>query len=350
MATLISAPANNSILNDANTTEIIIQDNNNNYSNYEARLFVNNSYFDGLIFTKIHTNSWFINDKKMILSFENLLQKYLQIPAVTNQFIQPFPMLVDLRIDVQKLDLEGYPSSDFTLNYKLKYSNQPTLEKYETEFLSFIAVDADVLLVQPNTMLQLPFFINDPSLIINVSAVTEDNVVLATKSTTGPQTSKTLLATLNVDAPDDVNAYYFKISAYNFEIVKKIKVVRGNYYKPKKIRFANRFGMPMLVELFGKITAKNEHAFFNYQNNKYQYKTAEVSTDTSVTIDTGYLLESEKAIVDQIATSLNVEIEINEIFTPCVVNTKTIPVIAENEIHSSAQLMFEFNKNPKHKN
>lgn len=350
MATIISAPIENSIINDANTTEIIIEDNASDYISYQAIIYINGFKFDGLIMPKMSNVSFIFPQKKMILTFDNLLNKYLSLPEVTNQFIQPFNVINDLKIELVRIDLQGYPRASFEFNYKLKYSQFPTTEKYEDFQLSWIAVDADTLLVPPLTNIQLPFYLRDESLLLTVTAELEDGTSLNQLVTTVSQTSNTLLANLGVNAPDDVDAYYFKIKAYNFEISKKIRVQRTNLYQPKRVRFYNRFGMPVLVELFGKISTKNDHTFLNYQNGQNQYKRAETQTDILFTVDTGNLLNSELPIVHQIAESLDVRIEINNVFVPCIPTLKSVPVFSENDFIKSIQLTFETNKYPKLKN
>lgn len=345
MAT-ITAPIQNSILNDANITEIIVEDTTT-FSHYQANIYIDNVLFDSVVMPKI-------GNQQMILTFENLLLKYISLPDVQNVFIQRFALIRDLKIDILRYSFavdHTIIATMFTRNYKLKYSVLPTAEKYENNQLAWIAVDADVLLVQPNTIIQLPFYIADPDLIITAEAVKENGTVITSQATTGfISATKTLLLTLPVNVPDDVDAYFFRIKAYNFVIEKKIRVVRNGFYKPKRIRFYNRFGMPVLVELFGKLTTKDEQTYFKYQNGMGYYNTAEIQTDTQVSIDTGHLLDSENAIVNQIASSLKVEIEIKGVFIPCVATLKTIPVINENEFINSAVLTFEFNKSPKIKN
>lgn len=340
----ITAPTQNRVLNDANITEIIVEDTTT-FSHYQANIYIDNVLFDSVVMPKI-------GNQQMILTFENLLLKYISLPEVQNVFIQRFALIRDLKVTIARYAVgSSLGIIQYTLNYKLKYSVLPTVEKYEDKQLAWIAVDADVLLVQPNTIIQLPFFIADPDLIITAEAVKENGTVITSQATTGSiSATKTLLLTLPVNVPDDVDAYFFRIKAYNFVIEKKIRVVRNGFYKPKRVRFYNRFGMPILVELFGKLSTKDEQTYFKYQNGMGYYNTAEIQTDTQVAIDTGHLLDSEKAIINQIISSLKVEIEINGAFIPCVATLKTIPVINENEFINSAALTFEFNKSPKIKN
>src|SRR5690606_13782160 len=115
--------------------------NATNYLNYGANIYINGFIFDRVILPKMSTNSILFTNNKMILSFNNLLLKYLNIPAVEHAFIQPFNMINNLTIEIIRMDLQGYPHAAFTFNYKLKYSQYPTTEKYEDKNLAFIAVD-----------------------------------------------------------------------------------------------------------------------------------------------------------------------------------------------------------------
>lgn len=349
MATVITAPVQNTILNDANLTEIIIEDNATTVSGYGANLNINGFLYDGVRMPKIMIGS-ILPRRQFFLNFNNLLLKSITHPTVTNQTVQNFNVINDLEIAIHHLDLQGYPHSAFTFNYKLKYSQFSTAERYELWPLSFIAVDPEVLLHQPQTTIQLPVYVRTKDLPITIEAVAEDNTVISAITYAMPLETNTVLLSLNVNTPAHVNAYYFRVTQNGYSISKKIKVVRHNYFQPKKVRFFNRFGMPVLTELFGKITTKDEQTFHKYQNAQNIYNTAEVQQDRLITVDTGYLLEAEKAIVNQIASSLNVQVEVNGVFTPCVVTTKNVPVFTENEFISSTQLTFEFNPNPKLKN
>lgn len=340
----ISAPIQNSILNDANLTEIIVEDTTV-FSHYEANIYIDNILFDSVIMPKV-------SSQKMVLTFDNLLLKYITLPEVNNALsFQGFNLIRNLKITIARF-LVGIAVgvTQYTLNYKLKYSVLPTAEKYETAALSFVGVDPETFLVAPNTKIQLPIFANSVETIMVVEAVTPENVVLSTITGYGSQSNGLLLLSLDVVAPPNVSAYFFKVHYAGLTIQKKFRVVRNGYYKPKRVRFYNRFGMPVLVELFGKLSAKDDQTYFKYQNGMGFYTMAEIQTDTQLSIDTGHLLDSEKAIVNQIASSLRVEIEINGVFTPCVATLKTIPVINENEFINSAVLTFEFNKSPKIKN
>jgi|GEM_PF-4151314 len=344
MATLISAPAQNRILNDANITEIIVEDTTS-FDHYRASFYVDGVYFEDVVMPRF-------TEAKMTLVFENILLKYITLNEVIDGiYFQKFRHIRNLRIDILRFNIGfDFPFLEFTLNYKLLYSVLPTSEKFPRGFLSFIAVDADVLLVQPNTKIQLPVYANGIENTIICEAVTEDNVVLSAAYSSGIEENSTLLLSLDVRAPDNINAYLFRVKYGSYIIQKKVRIIRNTLYRAKKIRFYNRYGMPVLVELFGKLITKDEQTHYRFQNSVGVYSTEEIQTNTQVSIDTGYLLNDERGIINQIASSNKIQIEIEDKFIPCIVTIKNVPQINEKEFVNSVQLTFEFNKNPKIKN
>ena len=344
MATLISAPAQNSILNDANITEVIVEDTTS-FDHYRATIYIDGVFFDNVVMPKISAT-------RMMLVFENLLLKYISLSEVDDFLsVQSFRLIRDFKIEItRKINPTSPYLIMFTLNYKLKYSQYPTKEVYENSSLKFIAVDPEVLLVQPKTKIQLPVFVNGSAILLYCQAVTEEGTILNSYIFNGTQNKNTVLLSLEVNAPENVNAYFFRVKYESYVIEKKIKVVRNSIYSPKKIRFYNRFGMPILIELFGKLITKDEQTYYQYQSSMGIYTVEEIQSDTQVSIDTGYLLNNEREIISQIASSNKIQIEIEGKFIPCIVTIKNVPQINENEFVNSLQLTFEFNKNPKIKN
>lgn len=343
----LSAPAQNSILNDANITQLLFEDTATDYLHYEARFYINNVEYDRVILPRF-TNS------KMVLEFENLLLKYLEIPEPTGSYIQAFPMINNLKIDIWKAIDAGNLGLFYTLantfNYKTAFSYVSSNEMYFNNSLTFIAVDANTLLIDANSMIQLPFHTTNTSNSFILRLIKEDGTNLSEVVVPNPNTSRTYLATMSVYAPPGIESLLFSISVGTESISKRIRVFRNGLYQPKRIQFSNRYGMPMSVDLFGKMKKTKDIEAKTYTNSLSEYITAEINQERLITIDTGYLLESEKGIVDQIATSLHVKIRENNVYHNCVVSHKSIPLSSDNEFNSNVQLQFRYNNSSKYKN
>lgn len=342
MATIIKAPANNSTLNDANLTEIILEDTTT-FKYYTANIYIDNILYDTVILPKFSNN-------RMILLFENLLLKYIQIPELQNYTIQKHDLWKNLRIDFLKHSDVGANITTNSVSYKLLYCTVPTYEKFEYRILDWVGVDADCFVISENGMIKLPFYTRNITDMVFIELRDENDLVFRTLSSANVGNGNFLVLTVYLDIPTHISNFKLLVRIGSNTIEKYFRVFRNQLYTPKKVTFYNRFGLPIMVELFGKASIKDEFTYFKYQNSLAEIKMAEVTTESNFSIDTGYLLNSEKGIIPQICSSLDVRLFYNEQHYPCVVNTKSIQVFADNEYITSSQLQFEMNKYPKIKN
>lgn len=340
MALKITAPPEDKILIDANITEITVEDTGL-YQYYFALIYINNEEFDHVVLPKFAAS-------KMLLSFSNLIAKYAQLPNDIQTGLTPVFLDYDLKIELYK-QLPSAVLMD-TFNYKLRYSVLPTNEQYHAQSLAFIAVDADMLVIGNQTTVQLPFFTLDNHTDIRVRLIDNNYNFLYDQLIPNDENAHAFVCSIPFENTTNADILMLEIKVGDQRITKNFRVLKNTVYENKKIRFYNRFGFPMVVDVFGKFTAKDELTYQKYQNAQGVYRTAEITTDTLLAIDTGYLLESEKAIVEQITQSLSVEIFHKGVFVPCVATTKAVTTFAEKEFHYTTQLQFEFNKNPKIKN
>lgn len=346
----LNAPTMNSILNDGNLTQMMFQDTATDYLHYQARFYINNVEFDRVILPKITSS-------KMLLEFENLLLKNLSIPDTTSSTIQAFPMINELTIQIWKVItplIVGGVSQILTstFNYKLMYCSVSTNEKYYTHSLSFIGVDSNTLLIPENAMIQLPFHTTNTTEPIQIVLKSETNQIISDISTPNPGTSRTYLANTNVYVPTNIDSFLFQIIIGTDRITKRVRVLKNIRYYGKLIQFRNRFGMPMTAYLFGKRTTKSELNILSYKNSFNQLITAEVNEEFLETFDSGYYLHYEKNIIHQMVSSTYVRVydDSKGMFIPCIVTTKNINVINENEFVESFQIQLKYNKYPKLKN
>src|SRR5690606_27605654 len=111
MAVILSAPAQNSVLCDANITEIIIEDSSV-FEHYTASVYINNKHYDHIVMPRIPK----ILTNRLVLEFDNLLLKYIDLPEPSAflylgtsavPIIQPFPVLNDLRVELWRTTSPG---------------------------------------------------------------------------------------------------------------------------------------------------------------------------------------------------------------------------------------------------
>lgn len=347
--TIISAPIENTILNDANVTQFDFEDTVNDFLYYQAYIFINNTLIDRVVLPRV-------SNYRMFLEFDNLLTKYLSIPEVGNETLQSFPMINNLRIEIHKFVRVTIPISHVasflvkTFHYKLAYSYVSTDEQYYIQPLTFIGVDADCFVVSEKTTIRLPFYTINTTDDIVIKIEKENGDVLSQENISNPGIQRTYLANIEVNAPADVSAYFFSVEVGDLKIQKKFRVFRSPLYEAKQVLFRNRFGMPMSLELFGKINTTGQLSTLSYQNNYNELITAEITEEVNIAIDTGYLLPSEMPSVSQLIKSYWVRIKYEDKYVPCIVSQKSIPIFSQNEFAKGYQLQFKFNNSKKFRN
>lgn len=340
MPTVISAPVQNSVLNDANTTEIIIEDLVE-FDYYSAKIYLNNVLFDEVILPKF-TNS------NVIFRFENLLQKYITLVKVTDTILKDLEMIFDLKIELYRHQTATILFN--TLNYKLLYCTHPKTENYTHSNFTFIGVEPDVMVIGNEGKIVLPFYTENTTDDIRITLMDNNYNFYYENTFINAYNHHSLLFNFDFINTTNANSLLLEVRVGANRISKKFRVLKNTVFEPKQVLFYNEFGFPVVANLFGKQINKDDLTYFKYQNSSNNYKLAEIQTDVAVSVDTGYLTESEKPIVEQITQSLSTFIKINNQFVECIATTKTITTISDNDFLKSSVLQFEYNKYPKIKN
>lgn len=341
MAIKLTGPAENSVLIDANITEIILEHTDNQEHYHYAKFYIDNVLFDELVIPRISTS-------KLVLQFSNFLLKTVAFPNVETDVIQAYRMDRNLKIEIFK-NKNTIATLVNTFNYVLRYSTKPTLDKFDVDtWLNFIDVKAQVFVVNPKAKIVLPFYAKNTE---NISiTVIDDNGLSLFNQEFYFTNSNTFVLQLDVDAPASSAYFALIIASGTVKIQKYFRILRNQIYKSKKIKFQNKFGFPILVEVFGKMATKDEFKYTIYKDGSSVLKMADIEEETTFSVDSGYLTENERSIISQIKNSLKTEIEHQGRFIECVSTTKSITTFTDGEFVTSNALTFEFNKNPKYKN
>lgn len=342
MAIKLTGPEENSVLIDANITELILYHIDIKEHFHYARFYIDDVFFDELVIPRISTS-------KLVLQFSNLLLKTISFPIVQNASV--FNYRLDRRLKIEIYKKKGSLTNLVnTFNYSLRYAAKPTNERFDNDLLSFIDVQADVLVVGERASIILPFY----SLIednINVRLEDDHGTVLYNGFYSDNPPNRTFVIRFElITVPLASNALLLTIKAGTATITKKIRVFRNTLYAGKLVEFRNKFGFPIRVSLFGKLACKDDVTVTTYESGLGVLNTAEVKEETTFTLDTGYLTENERGIVSQIVNSLETKIKIGNEFVKCIPTVKSITTFTEGEFITQNQLSFKINKNPKIKN
>lgn len=125
-------------------------------------------------------------------------------------------------------------------------------------------------------------------------------------------------------------------------ITKTIRVLKNKVNTPINFRFRNQFGAIINAQLFANLDIEEELKSKVYSDQDGIQFTSEIESNSIVTIDTGYLLQSELFLIRQLVNSTLVELEINGEYIPVVSTTKKIKVYRDREYITANKLTFTY--------
>lgn len=147
----------------------------------------------------------------------------------------------------------------------------------------------------------------------------------------------------------DINlALDYPVEALTVEIVgeetirKVIRVLKNKVNQLLNIRFRNQFGAFIYAQLFSNLDIEEELKPKTYRDQDGRQFTSEVESNSILTVDTGYLLQSELFLIRQLVNSTEVELEINGEYIPVVSSTKKTKVYQDREFILSNKLTFTY--------
>lgn len=341
MAIKLTGPAENSVLIDANITEIILEHTDNQEHYHYAKFYIDNVLFDELVIPRISTS-------KLVLQFNNLLLKTVVFPNVETDVIQAYRMDRNLKIEIFK-NKNTIATLVNTFNYVLRYSTKPTLKKWEGSKLMFIDYTVNTFVVSESTKILLPFY---SSIRENIELLVVDNNdnILHQTTYTEENEINTFLVNLDINVTSDTDFYTLQITAGAYVRKKRFRVLRNKMFKAKSVEFYNSFGFIIRVDLFGRLGVKDEYDYTTFKNGMDIYKTADVTEETIFSVNTGYLTENERGVIEEMVSSLDLKLRKDSVFISCIPNVKSITTFTEGEFVTQSELTFKMNKNPKFKN
>lgn len=147
----------------------------------------------------------------------------------------------------------------------------------------------------------------------------------------------------------DINlALEYAVEALTVEIIgeetihKVIRVLKNKVNQLLNIRFKNQFGAYIYAQLFSNLDIEEELKPKTYRDQDGRQFTSEVESNSILTVDTGYLLQSEMFLIKQLMNSTLVELEINGEYIPVVSSTKKTKVYQDREFILSNKLTFTY--------
>jgi hypothetical protein len=118
-------------------------------------------------------------------------------------------------------------------------------------------------------------------------------------------------------------------------------------FKVKEIYFKNNFGYYIPAYFDGELEIQEAYDINDYQEADGSKVIFEINEEATYTINTGSLLENERAIVDQIVTSHQVLFKVNSEWLKIQTSTKKVLKFRDKKHLYAQDLSFSFIKNGK---
>lgn len=347
MISIIKAPALNRVLLDANNTEVIIQSSNGNGFYFRALIYVDDILFDEQGWSRKNSSTASKDLVKLYNAyFESSANVYSADGLVEQTHLKK---KISIIVQEKTLDTDEVVATVTLPDFYFLYNVNPVLFDDSTK-IQFLGLTPPVFRIPNNGKFMLPFYVKS----------IEESVVVELKDNFG-----TILNSQIVEAftGKKVFMYAFDLSSINlqkdtlyFEInvkcglstLKKMyRLIRFSDFPVKEIYFKNNFGYYIPAYFDGELEITDTFKIDDYQASDGSNEVFEINEEASYTLNTGSLLQDERAIVNQIASSHEVLLKINNQWRK--IQTKTAKVLEyRDKKHLYAQdLVFSFIKNVK---
>jgi len=347
MITIVKAPSLNRVLLDANNTEITIQSTNGAGYYFRALIYVDDILFD--------SQGWSRKDSyTAVKDLVKLYNAYFDsefIPFTTNGLIEQTHLKKKIEIIIKEYFLEtdtevgsvNLPVFYFMYNVKPVYFD-------DTTKIQILGIKPEVLQVPITGKIIIPFYVKSASESVTVELKDNFGAVINSQTIVAFTGKKIYLYSFDLTGVILAsNTIYFEtiITCGTTTKTLRYRLMRLPDYPVKELFFRNNFGYYIPAYFDGEIESSNGLKISDYQEKDNSNVVFEIQEEASYVINTGLLLADERAIVDQVTTSLEVLLKIGYEWQKIQTTTKKV-LQSRDKKHSYAQdLTFTFVKNGK---
>jgi len=243
---------------------------------------------------------------------------------------QPTGMILDS--DFIQYDVEFKISNQIEILY-----SSVSMQQVPKAPLSFLGGAAS-LVMSSTGIVSIPFLIQEKQA-IQIRLVDQKNNLISLQFLDNAQGYYLFEQSLQLEYP--VEALTLEIIGKQ-TIVKQIRILKNKRFKPLNIRFKNQFGAILYTQLFASIKIEEELNYSTIRNQNGGLLTNEINSLSNLTVNTGYLLNSEFFVVSQICNSLQVEVEIEGTYIQVVPTQKKFSKFESNKWVMGTQLTFQY--------
>jgi hypothetical protein len=343
MMTIVSSPALNRVFLDANNTEIEILSTNGAGHYYRALIYVNDVLFD--------TQGWSRFDAystvKDLVKLYNAYFESTFAPFATNGITEQTALKKKISITIEER-LIATDAVVETINLPIFYFmyNQNPVYFDDTIKVQPLGISPAVLQIPINGIIRIPFYVKATAEAVVVVLKNNFGAIINSQTITSFTGNKIFLYEFNLSGVTlAANTIYFEttITCGATTTTLRYRLLRLPDFPVKELYFKNNFGYFIPAYFDGELEISNSLKINDYQEADGTNVIFEIDEEATYTINTGYLLADERAIVNQIINSPDVVFKVNNQWKKIQTSTKKELAFRDKK-HSFAQdLTFTFN-------
>jgi hypothetical protein len=305
MIQIISSPALNRVLLDANNTEIIIKSSNGNGYYFRAVIYIDDVLFDEQGWSRKNTNT----AVKDLVKLYNAYFETIFIPFSINGIVPQTHLKKKVTIIIQERNLNTDAIIDtVTLpSFFLMYNATPVYFD-DRKKIQLLGVTPEVLQISSTGKIIIPFYTNVSKESVSVEVTDNFGNILYLQSAP-PLSGQVFLFSFDLSGVKLANNTTFfetKISCGDTVIVQRYRLFKFPNFGIKELFFKNNFGYYTPAYFDGELEVVNDFKIEEYKQADGTSVIFEITEGVNYTVNTGYLLSDERAIINQINNSLEV--------------------------------------------
>lgn len=347
MITIVRSPALNRVLLDANNTEIVIQSTNGDGYYFRALIYIDDVLFDEQGWSRKDS---FTASKDLVKLysdyFESTINTFQENSLIEQNHLKK---KVNITILEKSLDTEEIADEIQLPQFFIMYNATP-IDFDDSTKVQILGVTPPVLLVPVYGKMIVPFYAKAESQSVTVQLHDNLGNLINTQVTEPYSGKKVFIYYFDINSVVLVKeALYFelKIICGLKEETKIYKLLRFPDFPVKELYFKNVFGYYIPAYFDGELENQDSFTIDTYPASDGSNIIFEINEEATYTINTGSLLQNERSIVNQIATSHEVLFKINNYWKKIQTTTKKILAHRDKKHLYAQDLVFSFIKNDK---
>lgn len=347
MITVLKTPALNRVLLDANNTVIEIQSSNGAGFYFRALIYVDDVLFD--------EQGWSRKDSftasKDLVKLYNAYFETIQTIYTENGLTEQTHLKKKISIVIQEksLSTDTVVATATLPDFYFMYNVNPVLFDDSTK-IQILGLTPPVIRIPDTGKIMVPFYVKAVDESVVVELKNNFGTVLDTQTIEAFTGKKVFMYAFNFSPLTLIkDTLYFELNLKCglTTVTKYYRLIRFQDFNVKEIYFKNNFGYYLPAYFDGELEIQDSFKIDDYKQRDNTNVVFEIDEEATYTINTGSLLQDERAIVNQVATSHEILFRVNNHWRK--IQTKTSKSLEyRDKKHLYAQdLVFSFVKNGK---